>query len=171
MDLHATHAKRKGEDLFGLIFLVLSVGLFWQSYKIAGFSALSSPGAFPMAASGVMTIAAAVVVIGNLRRGGGVDPEAILPMPVFLFMALLLAYALLLAPLGFLPASYLFLLLGTQLLGRGSLLRTALLSAATLAVIYVVFRIVFQVVLPEGIVPETDILSSMGRLFSGGEAQ
>ena len=35
--------------------------------------------------------------------------------------------------------------------------------------IYVLFRIVFQVVLPEGIVPEGEWLAAIGRLFGGGE--
>jgi hypothetical protein len=62
--------KRPGEDAFGIILLVVSLVLAWQSYKIAGFSALSSPGAFPLAASAAMVIAALIVVIGNLRRPG-----------------------------------------------------------------------------------------------------
>ena len=98
MDFHEHHPKRRGEDVFGLIVLAVSVVLLWQAYGISGFSALSSPGAFPMAAAASMVIASVIVV-------------------------------------------------------------------------YVVSRLVFQVVLPEGIVPERDIIAGIGNLFGAGEAQ
>lgn len=167
--MHDTRLKRPGEDVFGLVFLVLSVGLFWQSYAIAGFSSLSSPGAFPLAASGAMVIAAIVVVAGNLRRGHETSGPAILPAQVAIFVGLVLAYALLLAPLGFLPASFLFLFAGMKLLYRGGWLASAVISVLALAVVYVVFRLVFQVVLPEGVVPEGEWRAAVRGLF--GEAE
>ena len=36
MDFHEHRRKRRGEDLFGLIMVVISVGIFWQAYSIAG---------------------------------------------------------------------------------------------------------------------------------------
>jgi hypothetical protein len=36
--------------------------------------------------------------------------------------------------------------------------------------IYAVFRLIFQVVLPEGIVPEAEIMAWIEQLFSSGEA-
>ena len=68
MDFHEHRRKRRGEDLFGLIMVVISVGLFWQAYQIAGFSALSSPGAFPMAAAAMMVVGALTVAYGNLQE-------------------------------------------------------------------------------------------------------
>lgn len=171
MELHESHPKRRGEDLFGLIFLLVAVLLFWQSYGIAGFSGLSSPGAFPLAASAAMVISAVIVVIGNARRGRVVSTEPILPLTIAIFTGMVIVYALLLGPLGFLPASFLFLIAGTKLLYRKSWTFTVLMSLASLIVVYVVFRLVFQVVLPEGIVPESDILASISHIFGSGEAQ
>ncbi|KKM18085.1 hypothetical protein LCGC14_1669240 [marine sediment metagenome] len=168
MELHTPRAKRPGEDIFGLIMLVLAMGLFWQSWKIAGFSALSSPGAFPMAASFTMVIAAAIVVIGNARNTAARDGEPILPGRVILFAALITLYALLIQPLGFLPASLLFLFVGMKLLYRGGWIAALVISALSLALIYILFRIVFQVVLPEGIVPEGQWISAIRDMLNGG---
>ena len=170
MDTGYMRPRRPGEDVFGLLMLVLAVGMFWQSYQIAGFSALSSPGAFPLAASGTMVIAAVIVVAGNLRaRSRETDRTPILPLNVAVFAGLLLLYALAIEPLGFLPASLAFLFAGTKLLHRGGWIASAVISMGALAVVYVLFRIVFQVVLPEGIVPEGEWLAAIERLLGGPE--
>jgi hypothetical protein len=163
MDLHEHRRKRRGEDLFGLIMVVISVGVLWQAYSIAGFSALSSPGAFPMAAAAIMVIGSLTVAYGNLKNTAPRDDAPILPVTIALFTALVIVYALLLSPLGFLPASFLFLFAGMRLLyPRGGWLRSGIIALGALILIYVSFRLVFQVVLPEGIVPEREILSGFG---------
>jgi putative tricarboxylic transport membrane protein len=168
MNLHESHEKRAGEDFFGLIFLVVAVVLLWQAYLIAGFEALSSPGAFPLAAAAVMVLAALIVVIGNARRPRGADHEPILPRTIALFTGLVVVYAVALDPLGFLPASLLFLIVGTKLLYRRGWGATILISVLSLAVVYVIFRLVFQVVLPEGVVPEGELIAGVRHLFGGG---
>lgn len=170
MDLHTTHEKRRGEDLFAWVAFAVGLLLFWQSYRIAGFTALSSPGAFPMAASAAMAGSALIVVVGNLRRRARVSDRPILPRTVALFTLLVVGYAVALVPLGFVPASLLFLLLGMQLLHRRSWAYSAVVAVGSLVLVYVVFRLVFQVVLPEGILPEREILSSIGRALGGREA-
>jgi putative tricarboxylic transport membrane protein len=170
MDYHEHHEKHRGEDAFALIVLVVSILLLWKSYTIAGFSALSSPGAFPMAASAVMVFSALLVVIGNARRRGRLSDVAILPRTVVLFTLLVVAYAVALVPLGFLPASLVFLTLAMKLLYRASWVRCLVVAVGSLVVVYVVFRLVFQVVLPEGIVPESEILSMFSH-HSAGEVQ
>ncbi len=168
MDLHESHEKRAGEDLFGLIFLVVAVVLFWQAYLIAGFSALSSPGAFPLAAAAVMVLAALIVVIGNARRPRGAGHEPILPRTIAIFTGLVIVYAIALDPLGFLPASLIFLIVGMKLLYRRSWGRTILISVLSLAAVYIIFRLVFQVVLPEGVVPEGELIARVQHMFGGG---
>lgn len=173
MDFHEHRRKRRGEDLFGLIMVVISVGLFWQAYQIAGFSALSSPGAFPMAAAAMMVVGALTVAYGNLRNTAQRDDTPILPVTVAIFTAMVIVYALLLSPLGFLPASFLFLFAGIRLLHpRGGWLHSGIIAFGALVLIYVIFRLVFQVILPEGIVPEREIISGIGSAFgSGGAAE
>ena len=55
-----------------------------------------------------------------------------------------------LEPLGFLVSAFVFLLASIHYLHRGAAWFTLAVSAAALGVIYVVFRLLFLVVLPEG---------------------
>ncbi|QDL92423.1 tripartite tricarboxylate transporter TctB family protein [Paroceanicella profunda] len=163
-----SHRKRPGETIFAILMLALSLFLLWQAVAISGFSALSSPGSFPMAASFVMSVAAVV----NLVRTLGAGPEGpgflttILTRRVVVFSLLILGFGLLLEPAGFLPAALLFLLAAMGFLWRRGPLRVAGIALVALVAIYIVFRLVFQVVLPEGLVPEQQILSGIRAQFS-----
>ena len=169
-------SKRPGEDAFGILVLLVSLVLAWQSYEISGFSALSSPGAFPMAASAAMVIGSLIVVIGNARRkrsapkpprdGAGADPVGIAPSVVIIFAGLVACYAAVLDTLGFLPASFLFLFAAIQFLHRRSIAFSFIVTVFSLALIYALFRLVFTVVLPEGIVPEREILAWIEGFFA-----
>ncbi|MFS4437686.1 tripartite tricarboxylate transporter TctB family protein [Paracoccaceae bacterium GXU_MW_L88] len=169
MDLHEHRSKAPGEGLFGLIVLAISVLLLWQSWAISGFESMSSAGAVPMAAAAVMVIAALIVVIGDAGKRVNHDTQPLVTRPIVLFTLLVIAYAVALVPLGFILSSFLFLVIGTKMLYRGGWGFTVLLAAGSLAVIYILFRVIFQVILPEGIVPEREILGAIGDLFAGAE--
>ena len=184
MDKQEQRPKLPGEGVFGIILLLLSLVFVWQSYAISGFSALSSPGAFPLAASAIMAIAALMVVIGDLRRPSVSEDQSspakarsfsaqITPTVVVVFSGLVIAYAALLNVLGFLPSSFLFLFVAIHFLHRGSAAFSLIVTLSALIVIYVIFRLVFTVVLPEGIVPEREIMAQIahffGQLFGAGE--
>ena len=83
-------------------------------------------------------------------------------------IALVTVYAFLLEPLGFIPTSFLFLLALIRLLSRRRLLFCTALSASGVAIIYLVFRVVFTVILPEGLVPEREIIAAIARLLGAG---
>lgn len=178
---HRQRPKRPGEGAFGIIMLLVSVALLWQAYQISGLSALSSPGAFPMAAAAVMVIAALIVVIGDLLRPheteGGMSHKArdfsaqITPTIVVVFTGFVVGYSALLNTLGFLPTSLLFLFVAIHFLHRGKVAMDFLIAVGSLIIIYVIFRLVFTVVLPEGIVPEREIMAWIEALFSTGETQ
>lgn len=185
-DMSSTAAYRPGENVFAVILLIVALLMCWQAYRISGFTALSSPGAFPMAAAGAMVIGLLVVIIkGLIRRSSaatagslsdadttGTETQAIAPAVVVIFAGCVLGFAALLDALGFLPASLLFLLVAMKFLHRGSLLFTFVVSLGSLILIYVVFRLVFSVVLPEGIVPESAIMAWVESLFANeGAAQ
>ncbi len=72
------------------------------------------------------------------------------PLTLVLFTLLIVAYMLLLEVLGFLVASYLFLLLSMQVLGSKRLGLNLVVSAVVLAAIFIVFQTAFSVVLPAG---------------------
>lgn len=162
--------KKRGETVFAGLMVALSAGLLWQAYKIAGFEALSSPGAFPMAVAAIMLISAFSIFIRALRTKtieAGNFWSTILPPLVVVMMGLVAGYAALLQPLGFLPTSLLFLTGSIWVLRKRGLVYSVTVSVLSLVGIYVIFRLVFSVLMPAGIVPEGEILAWFGNLFTG----
>jgi hypothetical protein len=151
-----------GETAFGWLTLAFSLFLFYESYKIAGFSSLSSPGGTPLAASGLMIICSVIVIVRNLRSppaGSASMAEAarrfhdeILPVhPLIGYVLVILAYMLLLEPLGFNLTSFLFLFVSFYYLHRrGGLWLAVWLSAVSVIIVYILFQLIFQVTLPDG---------------------
>lgn len=163
--------RRPGETLFGAFMLAASLFLLWSAYGISGFEALSAPGAIPMATTLVMVVTAALVLMKTVRLPldtAETIAKDILPVVVLFFAVLLVAYGVLLRPLGFLPTSALFLVAGIKFLGRKSWPWTIFVALASLIVIWLVFRIVFTVLMPAGIVPEAEVIQFFRSLFNGG---
>jgi putative tricarboxylic transport membrane protein len=162
--------KQPGETIFGFLMLALSLFLFWQAYEIAGFSSLSSPGAFPMAASALMVISACVAIVHDSRRPADSFEwqhffEQILPATVAIMIGSIFIFAIVLETVGFIITAFVFLVISLQLLHRRGIGQSLLFSAIGLVVIYLVFRIIFVVVLPEGIIPEGEIIAGIKHLF------
>jgi putative tricarboxylic transport membrane protein len=158
--MHTIRHRLAGEIVFSLLLVAVSLFLLWTAYGISGFSSITSAGAFPMFATLVMVISGVAVFVQTVRAPLR-EPEAgdsplqqflrqLTPAVVVLFTALIAAYMLLLQPLGFLLASYLFLVASMWLLGSRRLLLNLGLSAVCLAAIYLIFQTVFSVVLPTG---------------------
>lgn len=165
--------RRPGERAFNALLLLFSLFMLWQAYKISGFSSLSSAGAFPMAMAVIMAVTAAISLLRALRlpsASGGLKLfiKEIVPPAVVVFSLLILGYSLLLRPLGFVLSSFAFLLVSSWFLQAGHFKRALLLSVLSIVCVYIVFRLVFQVVLPEGVIPERSIMAAIGALFSGG---
>lgn len=163
--------RRPGELAFGALMLIASLGLLWSAYGISGFEALSAPGAIPMATTFVMVVTTAIVVFKTARlpldRNETLARD-ILPGVVLIFAAFLISYGLLLKPLGFLPTSALFLISAIKILARRGWGWTLLVSFGSLALIWIIFRIVFTVLMPAGIVPEAEFIQFFRNLINGG---
>jgi putative tricarboxylic transport membrane protein len=153
-----TPPRRPGEAVFAIFLLIVSLVLLQQAYAISGFSSLSSAGVFPMLAAATM-VGAIVAALWQLRTAPVPADEAtegrlarfgreILPLTIIVFLALTVAYMLALERVGFLISSAAFLFLSIWYLYRRNPLLIAAISAGALAVIYVVFRYVFSVLLP-----------------------
>ncbi len=167
------HVKRKrsaGEIGFNAGLFVVSLVLLWQAYAISGFESLSSPGALPMAVAFAMVISSGMILLEGWRH---TDPDDtrffrdILPPVIIVMMLFITGYAVLLVPLGFLPTSLLFLTGSIFYLRRGGLGYALGVSVLALVLIYIVFRLIFTVLMPAGIVPEAEILAAFGHLFGG----
>lgn len=151
--------RRPGELVFALLLVIFGVAVFWQAYQISGFSGLTTPGVFPMLAAGMMVATSLFILASTVRRPApdlSVQPvparflREILPPRHVVVIGLVLVYLIALPLLGFVVGSGLFLFAAFQYLWRKNPLVTVILSAGSLAAIYLVFRVVFQVVLPQG---------------------
>lgn len=162
--------RRPGELVFTLVLVLGSAALLWNAYGISGFSALSSSGGVPMATTFVMLLTALIVLLRTARLSlapGETLLKDITPRVVMIVVAFLVAYALLLEPLGFLPTSALFLVASVRLLSRRSWPWVVGVSLLALFIIWFVFRIIFSVLMPAGIVPEAEMIQFFRNLFHG----
>lgn len=151
--------RRPGELVFALIILVFSVAAFWQSYEISGFAGKTTPGVFPMLASGTLVVSGLLILLSAIKAPAPDTSNDSVAKQFFrevfslhhiVLIALVLGYLFLMPWLGFVASSGLFLLIAFQFLWRKNVFVTLLLTAVSLATIYVIFREVFQVVLPQG---------------------
>lgn len=159
--------RRPGELAFHLAVLLASLFLFVTAVRISGLEALSAPGTVPMATTGLMVVTSAMVLAQSLRKPGRTSEtlwRQILPLPVVGMAALILAYALALKPVGFLPVTLAFLLLSVRALSRRGWGWSALVALVATLGVWVVFRLVFTVLMPPGLVPEAEIVQFFRNL-------
>jgi putative tricarboxylic transport membrane protein len=150
-----------GELAFVLVLLLFGITALWQAFRVSGFASWSSPGAVPMLAALVMVVSAIRVVLGTVRRapaeippGGtlaGAFAHTVIPRVIVGFTLLIALYMFALEPLGFIVSSFVFLVAGMWILGSRRLVYNTVVSAVSLAVIYVIFQTAFSVVLPDGV--------------------
>lgn len=165
--MHPRDPRRPGELVFNIALFLFSLFLLYTAYTISGFEALSAPGAIPMATTAIMVLTAGLSLMQTLRKPAQTSEKLerdIIPLPVIVTIGAVVVYALLLQPLGFLPTSALFLFGLTWFLsGRGPLF-SLLVSLVTVALIYLIFRLIFNVLMPEGIVPEGEMIAWLRNL-------
>jgi hypothetical protein len=147
---------RPGERLFAFLLVLFAGYAFRESHAISGFGGLTTGGVMPMLASGVMVVTALVVFADTVRRPAA--PEGglrgliayLFPLQVVLFAALVAVYAAAIPLLGFLAASGGLLFVAIWWLWRRGVLLSLGIALLSVGAIYVLFRLVFQVVLPGG---------------------
>ena len=157
---------------FAAFLKLASLVLFYNAYTISGFESLSAPGAIPMATTLVMAVTAILVAVRTVRAkadAGSRFVVDIMPARIAIVALMLIIYAFALKPVGFLPTSAVFLILTIKYLGKRSWLFSAGIGLLSLFVIYLIFRIVFTVLMPAGIVPEGEMLAWVRALISGGK--
>lgn len=168
-----TNQRRPGELGFAIFLTIASAFLLYSAYGISGFDALSGPGAVPMATTLIMAISALVVAVTTARQSKVATEtiaKDIMPLMVLAFIGFLIAFGLLLKPLGFVLTSALFLIVAIKVLARKGWGYTLAVSLGSLIVIWIVFRVVFTVLLPAGILPEAEFIQFFRNLFAGGDA-
>ncbi|MDW6005232.1 tripartite tricarboxylate transporter TctB family protein [Vibrio mangrovi] len=169
--MQTQESKVPGETVFGLLMVGVSIFLLWQAYKISGFSTLSSAGVFPMSAAFIMLVFSCVTVVNNYGKNKtkftfSAFKKQVIPNLVSFMIALVITYSVLLESIGFLITSLVFLIVSISVLYKNGMVRTLFISLLSIFVIYAIFRLAFSVVLPEGIVPEGEILAYIAHWFA-----
>ena len=149
-----------GELGFCLALLLFSLTALYLSYRISGLSSWSSAGSLPMGASLAMSLSSLVIIFRELskpapelRLGKTLAQsffEKVFPARHMVFIFVLIAYMFLLEPLGFVTSSFLYLVAASLVLGERRYVHMIVANVLSLAVVYLVFRTAFSVVLPEG---------------------
>ncbi len=158
--MHIHRRRLPGEIVFILLLLALSVFLLWTAYGISGFESFTSAGAYPMVTTGVMVVSGLVILFQSLKtpRAAGGTGESLVrqfvrtltPSLVLAFTVATIAYMLLLERLGFVLASYLFLVGSMWILGSRRFILNLAVSALALGFIYLIFQTIFAVSMPAG---------------------
>jgi putative tricarboxylic transport membrane protein len=147
---------RPGERLFALLLVIFAAYAFWESYGISGFGGLTTGGVMPMLASGVMVLTGLVILADTLRRPRAPDSGIaglvayLFPLRVVLFTLLVAVYVAVIPSVGFLAASGGLLFVSIWALWRKGPVWSLVISLLSIGAIFVLFRVVFQVVLPIG---------------------
>lgn len=170
--MHDKSRRLPGERAFAAALFALSLWLVTVAFDISGLEALSAPGSFPLAVTLVLAVTSGAILWRTVRlpaAGELRDWREILPLRVVGMVALITLYAVALKPLGFLPTSFILLAVSIWLLGRTSPAYAAAIATVSVAGIYVVFRLIFTVLMPEGVVPEREIIAWLQGLFAEGK--
>ena len=156
ISMNKSKKLRPGEKVFSFILIIFSAILFVESYKISGFSGLTTSGAMPMFASTLMFISSIFIFLETLKK----DPknkfnllkvtQYLLPKQLIFFVSLVLIYVLAIPYFGFTLSSGTFLIISILNLWNKGIVWSLGVSVFSIAVIYFLFRIVFQVILPLG---------------------
>ena len=163
--------RRPGELGFAIFLTLTSLVLLYNAYGISGFKALSSPGSVPMATTLVMVVSSFIIALRTSRLSKVAHEtlsKDILPVMVILFIGFLVIFGLLLKPLGFVLTAALFLIVAIKVLARKGWGYTLTVALGSLVVIWIVFRVVFTVLLPAGILPEAEFIQFFRNLMAGG---
>ena len=147
-------ARRPGERTFLLALVVFSALALWEAYRISGFTSASGAGVFPMLAAGAM-LATSLRLLAGARgpsdgRGAIAALRWLVPPRTLLFVVAAGTFIGLIPWLGFLPVAGAFLFATLAMNWRRGPLASAIVTLALLVVVWLVFRELFQVVLPTG---------------------
>lgn len=145
----ATKVPSMFDRIFNLILVALGVALYWHSGTMT--TELTSGNIGPEVLPRVLAVALILTAGLNLatvlrtqpaqhKKAGSEDTAARGAYTQFLVLVgLLVAYTLLLEPLGYVISTFLFLLSAIQTMQRGQLVKSALISAAFSGGVYLLY--------------------------------
>lgn len=145
--------RKPGETAFAM--LATMVGILGYYFAMGMTSEnLSSPSVFPKIASVIIVLCGIICIYRSCKKEAPEEgtPNVfhyLLPKDVLVILILLLIYCLVLPKLHFIISSYAFIAIGMIYLHRGTYIWQSLaISAGAIALLVVIFRYVFLVILP-----------------------
>jgi putative tricarboxylic transport membrane protein len=149
------HARPKGEYKMMLVLFIICMALFVDSLRSPGFfqGHSAGPGSIPQLVTGALLLMIAGLAIQFVRKGYregsfGDLLHHLFDKQVVILLTTLTIYGFVVETIHFVPATFLFLVATMYLLEPKKLLLKVVVSAGTLAVLYLIFSTLFQVVLP-----------------------
>jgi putative tricarboxylic transport membrane protein len=149
------HARPRGEYKMMLVLFVICMALFVDSLRSPGvFQGHSAgPGSIPQLVTGallLMIVGLAIQFLSKGYREGSFGDllHHLFDKQVVILLTTLTIYGFIVETIHFVPATFLFLVATMYLLEPTKLLLKVIVSAGTLAVLYLIFSTLFQVVLP-----------------------
>lgn len=152
------------EQFFNLLLLVFSSFFLYHAFHITEDSGLGSSASIPIMSCSVMVMASLMALGKSIFSS--VRPVEKIPRAVFLVLLMILLYSLFLEDVGFLISSLVFIGVLVFAINGSRLVTSFALALLVVLVTYLVFRIVFKVMLPEGMIPEREILFYLKNLFN-----
>lgn len=144
--------RKPGEIGFALMWIVLGVLGYYFAMDMTS-DTYSSPSVFPKLSSVIIIACGLVTLAKAVKRGAPAAGETVvgylLPRDVVVVLIMLTVYCVALPRLHFIPSSYAFMVFGMVYLHRGKqIAQSCVYSAIALAVLVLVFRYLFLVILP-----------------------
>jgi putative tricarboxylic transport membrane protein len=145
----------RAQQVAGLVLLVFGLAVCWLAARLSlGEVSRPGPGFFPIVLGAMLALLAAWAIVEARAPGGEATPPASADPGRFaqvgLVSGLILAFAFILEPLGYLPSMLALMLLLLRLAGRGWRM-SALLAVASTLFSYVLFESLLGTPLPQGI--------------------
>lgn len=144
---------KPGERGFAILTIIFGALGYYFALGMTHDS-LSAPSVFPKLASGIIMICGAVTLFKDIRYckpADGKQPvwKFLIPKDVLFMLSCLIIYCVALPYIHFIAASYIFMVAGIIYLHHGKyVVKALIISAASLAVLVVIFHYIFMVILP-----------------------
>ncbi|ALM53920.1 tripartite tricarboxylate transporter TctB family protein [Halomonas huangheensis] len=148
-----------GEKVFDWLLLLFSGGLLYEAWRVDGIPSLNSPGTFPVGLALIMIAACLVILFSHRRKRrapelttAGDELKAFVAehfQPhIIVFSVISIIYLVAISWLSFYLSTFIFLAAMFIYYRGGKVLSSLIISSVSIAIIYVLFTLVFRVYLP-----------------------
>ena len=148
-----------GEKVFDWLLLLFSIGVLYEAYRIDGGLRLNSAGSFPIGLAIIMLVSSLAILFSHRRKQR--DPQILsagqefkvflhehFKPPIVVFTLVSMLYLAAIMWTSFYISTFIFLAAMFIYYRQGKIISSLMIASLAIAVIYVLFTIVFRVYLP-----------------------